>query len=572
MPRALHSPFTALALLVATVLPTSGGASVSTDQEWSIGSYEVTLSLLEDGRYEVTERIVFDFRSGTFTFGTRTIPVGRMDSLVVAGVESPDMGPLELSTTRRGGELRLRWEFAPRSEPGEVVIRYTVHGAIREGRGRNEIFWAAIGDGWEVPMERARVTLRLPTSFTATTELRIDPEGEIVQDGDEWVVTFPEAALAPEQGYHIRASFPQVMAGNPTGLADSRWQVFLVSLLLLGVGTVRAARAVPSWRSKGERRVEGPPEFALQEAAILLHGSTAGVEGAIPATLLQLSRDGFVRLVRGDGENAKEDEVVRVVPTGEHPRPLTPFEAAVLDAIRPFEVLKDFVGKGKVQKRSLVARARSEAMEKGWLRDRTSEANVERLKGGALLFLAMLAIPAGVIFGVWHLAWGAALFSFSLPHLIRGARSYALTEAGVEVQEKLLWWLRRLRGEVERTLVQDPAEAATRFSSLFPWFLLDPEERGALSRKIGDALKEIDDDLPLPAWAEDRSTTVNERWEKETAAYAAFATLQEVDSLAIWHTVPNVTVVTGNSAAGVNVAAFGAAGAGAAGGGGGSAG
>ncbi|NBB75014.1 MAG: DUF2207 domain-containing protein, partial [Bacteroidetes bacterium] len=131
------------------------------DQQYALSNYDVRLTLRTDGTIRVEETVRFDFQQGAFTFGTRTIPQGRIDALYDVQVTSPDASIMEV-THDDDGAATIRWTFRERTQPATFALSYTVAGALEADDGDNVVDWQAIGDGWTVPIRDIDVTVSIP--------------------------------------------------------------------------------------------------------------------------------------------------------------------------------------------------------------------------------------------------------------------------------------------------------------------------------------------------------------------------------------------------------------------------
>jgi len=148
------------------------GAAPALAQGERITSYDVVIEIEPTGSILVAERIDYDFgyssRHGIF----RDIPdrlewddtydrVYPIDVLSVGG--SPGT-PDDYEEERDGDQLRIRI-----GDPDETItgrhsytIVYRVEGALNSFPDHDELYWNAIGDEWEVPIERSTVQVRAP--------------------------------------------------------------------------------------------------------------------------------------------------------------------------------------------------------------------------------------------------------------------------------------------------------------------------------------------------------------------------------------------------------------------------
>jgi uncharacterized membrane protein YgcG len=199
-------------------------ALVGTGEE-HITSYDVVLTVNDDGTLAVRETIDYDFAFALFKHGIfRTIPVrvpydkdnDRLYEVDDFRVESPTGAPTTVDRSDAGGIATFRIGDRDQTVKGEqrYVVTYTVDGALNAFPDHVELYWNAIGDGWDVPITTASV--RVVTPVAATQQLCFAgptgsslPCGSIEASGIEVTATQP-------QGLEAHSAFT-VVVGLPSG-------------------------------------------------------------------------------------------------------------------------------------------------------------------------------------------------------------------------------------------------------------------------------------------------------------------------------------------------------------------
>jgi hypothetical protein len=168
-------------------------------------------------------------------------------------------------TERRSNGVRVNTgndNYLPRL-PGEYryTLRYRTTRQVGFFADHDELYWNAIGTGWDFPIERGSVEVRLPEAVPIdrmTAEGYTGPQGARGRDYaailaapgvSRWALTAP---LSPHEGLTIVLSFPKGIVAEPTQadragwvLADNRGVlVALVGFALLLVYVVRRWRQV----------------------------------------------------------------------------------------------------------------------------------------------------------------------------------------------------------------------------------------------------------------------------------------------------------------------------------------
>ncbi len=140
--------------------------------EESISLYEVDIDIHEDSSITVLETIHYDFGESSRRGIYRTIPTryetpwGKRGVDVAITSVTRNGYPEEFRDTKRGSEREIRIGNPDVYIEGAHVYRvtYKVEGALNRFEGFDELYWNAIGDGWNVLIENAVVTVDAPVS------------------------------------------------------------------------------------------------------------------------------------------------------------------------------------------------------------------------------------------------------------------------------------------------------------------------------------------------------------------------------------------------------------------------
>jgi uncharacterized membrane protein YgcG len=277
MGRVLRASIVATGL-IALVWTWAGAAAAQTGE--SIPSYVVGIRIRPDGDLEITERITYDFgsepRHGIF----RTIPsrftyddvddrVYRIEDVEVTSPTAPD----DVEVAEEGGTTTIRVGDPDQEINGRhrYTLRYRVEGALNGFPDHDELYWNAIGDEWQAPIERARVTVEAPADiqrvacfqgYQGSTEEcgRATFEGAVARFA-------PGRTLQPFEGLTVVVAIPKGAVPEPEPILVERWSP--ERAFSLNAGTIGAASAVLAiiafllgrvwWREGRDRRFVGSP-------------------------------------------------------------------------------------------------------------------------------------------------------------------------------------------------------------------------------------------------------------------------------------------------------------------------
>ena len=525
------------------------------DKTYALSDYDVTLALQSDGTYRVEETIRFDFQQGTFTFGTRTIPKGRIDALYDVQVTSPDASIMEV-THEDDGAASIRWTFPERTRPATFALSYTVAGALNADDGDNVIDWQAIGDGWDVPIRDIDVTVSVPFGDIPRDAITAHPEDEAALDrtGAGWTASFAHDALAPGDGYRVIVRFPERIAvAEPED--DQEGLMVLTTAGLLVIGLIGGVVVLTMWSgpSVDPETVDDPqrPDLSLPHAAFLAHDSSTGRSRMFSAVLFDLAQRGHVTLRREQRDSWLESDDVVTVTVDTDRFGLTDFENALLDEVQQHDTLKAFGQQTSSYRHEQLESVRERVIERGWFRSYEARSN-RLVVVGVLLAAAAVGLPFLLTGWAAFLAVGL-LGGPGLAALMGGSLRYVITASGAQRKAQVLAYLDATREQVERQREADPVTAAQHLLDDLPWLVLDPDVDKAWLDELKEALEDADREIALPDWLDD---AVGQTEEAASAAVAAFMPIY-------------VTVISTSGSTGAGAVAGGAAGAGAAGGAGG---
>ena len=273
MRRTLLSTFAAGALLLLL-----GGSAAGQSGGEVIHSYVVEIRILDDGDLAVTETIDYDFgselRHGIF----RTIPSrfpyddvnDRVYPIEDVSVESPT-APADVEVSEEGGTTTIRVGDPDVEISGlhTYVLTYRVEGALNGFPDHDELYWNAIGDEWQAPIERAAVTVIAPASIERVAcfqgyEGSTEPCARATNDGSR--ATFrPGRELAAFEGLTVVVAIPKGAVPEPAPILEERWSAGRA--FSINAGTVAGAVAVLGlfggllgrlwWREGRDRRFIG---------------------------------------------------------------------------------------------------------------------------------------------------------------------------------------------------------------------------------------------------------------------------------------------------------------------------
>ena len=223
-------------VLVALALALASPAGAQTGER--IPSYDVDLTITDDGNLVVRETIVYDFganeRRGIFrNIPTRFVVDDRNDriyplrDIAVNGSEgTPDQ--FTVSEADNQTVLRIGDPNTTITGPHTYEITYTVEGSLNGFDDHDELFWNAIGTEWPVPIEEATVTVTAPGNisqvacFAGPFESRLPCESADAPEGTE-TATFEHAGLPAGNAFTVVVGFPTGLVPTPAPILEEKW-------------------------------------------------------------------------------------------------------------------------------------------------------------------------------------------------------------------------------------------------------------------------------------------------------------------------------------------------------------
>jgi uncharacterized membrane protein len=223
----------ALLALVAYARPASAQAFES------IRDYGVVMDVRADGVLHIDEMIQYDFGSNSkhgiyryipvrFHFDDKYDRVYKMTNIKVTG--SPGT-PTKVDLSDSNNNKVIRIGDPKKTITGEhrYTVSYDVHGALNAFSDHDELYWNAIGNGFDVPIDNVHVNVHVAAPIKQTACFA-GPYGSNVPcptstTTDENDVVFRAAELGPSSGVTIVTAFPHGAIAKVGPILDERWTV-----------------------------------------------------------------------------------------------------------------------------------------------------------------------------------------------------------------------------------------------------------------------------------------------------------------------------------------------------------
>ncbi len=232
----------ALALIVLGVVL----AVPASAREWHIARFDTQMSVAQDGRSAVTERldVVFD---GSFRGIYRDIPVeypGPHGSnytlfLKVTGVTDGEGNKLKYESSTQNGNRHLKIYIPDAVNTTRTVeIHYTVTNAVRWFDDYDELYWNVTGNDWPVPIESASATISFPPNAAGNLRAQAftgvygsNEQNATVRVNGSTVSVQTNDQLSMREGLTADVYIPKGVLTQPSKLTEAMW--FLRSNLIV---------------------------------------------------------------------------------------------------------------------------------------------------------------------------------------------------------------------------------------------------------------------------------------------------------------------------------------------------
>ena len=301
-------------VLVALALAPGDHAGAQGSAGESTPAFDARVRVEPDGSLLISETIVQDFgttrRHGIFRYipdrlryDDRYDRIYRIDLVSVSA--SPGT-PDDVETSSEGGNFVIRIGDPDVEVTGEhtYTLVYRVEGAMNRFDAHDELYWNVLGDDWQQPIDRMRVTVEGPAPITRTACFQgpvgstLGCDREEIRDG---VAVFMHEALGAYNAMTVVVALPRGAVGSAAPILDERWSLdraFARSPAAVGgsaglLAVVVGALAWLMWtrgrdvryRGSPVDQVMGGPDESATQAVPLFEGGEGPVEFSPPEGL-----------------------------------------------------------------------------------------------------------------------------------------------------------------------------------------------------------------------------------------------------------------------------------------------
>ncbi len=311
--------FLLLGIIFVPAITLGAVQSVGNGQE-KILSYQNKSELTPSGKLISEERIIYDFGSNKKHGIFRNFPTvykprkgnpHQEVNIISVTDETGESQPvttsgLNILTAQIGDENKLVTGVKT------YIIKYEVDRVINSVNGSDQFYWNFIGDGWNVPIEKASIFLNLPKSFEGKEITSVCYKGAFA-DASECLLSsyskniiqkeiiYNQNNLNPHEAMTIKIEFPK----NYFPVV-SAWEIFIwESPWYLGVPIISLIIFFFWWYVKGRDprgrgtivpQYEAPKEIEPAEAFIINRGALDNK--GLTAQIIYLASAGYIKIKR----------------------------------------------------------------------------------------------------------------------------------------------------------------------------------------------------------------------------------------------------------------------------------
>jgi uncharacterized membrane protein YgcG len=416
-----------------------------------IQQYDVAITANPDGGADFTETIVYDFgstpdRHGILRDLRLTQPCNeqwrRVYPISQVKVTSPSGAPTGVKTDESDGVTTLKIGDADTNVHGvqTYVVQYHLAGVINGYADHDELYWNAIGPGWNVMVWNGVVHVDGPTDprritcFSGAVGSTSSCDAASVNDG---VAGFQEQTIGPSSALTVAVAYPKGAFTATPRYFEERWSLdrafsrnaltvggagVLLALVVGGVAAItysvgRDRRAVgsptdvafapagtPGVRVGLLDRDSTPVDFAppdgIRPAQMALIRNERVEHRDVAATIVDLAVRGYVRIEESGGTKRRPD--YQLVLLKQQDASLLPYENTLLASLfmgGSEVVLSSLEDTFATKLQAVTSMVLDDGVERGWFAKRPDKVVLRWRALGFLLMLAGGALLAAAI--VW---------------------------------------------------------------------------------------------------------------------------------------------------------------------------
>lgn len=316
-------------------------SNIAHAKSWHFVEWVTDITINSDSSFLVRETQTVQFE-GQFSFLQRGIALRKLKKITDIKVYDANWIPLppeQIEINRSGDEVVVRISFQAQDEVKSWIFEYKVLGGIGFYEDFDELYWNAISDKREVPIDKVLAVVHLPQDVSSSVlkkKLFIGPAGSKYESSNYLMV---DAHTIDYWGENIRpyVNFT-IVAGFPKGIMQKDWWLEISSYLWFIIPLAVFAFLFWLWWTRGrDPRVketiipqyEPPKDLSPAEMSVIIHERLHSKD--ISATLIDLACRGYLKII--ENEKSPKDYILQRQSKAISDTLLKPYEQLVLEGV-----------------------------------------------------------------------------------------------------------------------------------------------------------------------------------------------------------------------------------------------
>lgn len=307
-----------LGILGLTFVATQPAAAVSADER--IKSFDSKVLITKDNTARVSETIVYDFGSTSHHGIYRDIPIDYYDKTKTYYLTSQYLTTtdengeqVQAEVSEVNGNQRVRLGDPDRTITGIHTYRisYTLHPIITKKDGKPFLNLDVIGEGWQVPIEKATASVSLEIGSQMSNIAWFTTKGRTqIEQAPVNSTSFSLEGLSPYKGMTINATLPDGYVSKylePNQKRPMSAGDIMLILVFLAIPIVTGAVAlvffIRWWRARSKRKqqivvaqYDPPTDLTPAEIGHLEDDSSDMAE--VTATIISFAVRGYLKITQ----------------------------------------------------------------------------------------------------------------------------------------------------------------------------------------------------------------------------------------------------------------------------------
>lgn len=394
-------------------------SNIAQAKSWHFVEWVTDITINSDSTFLVRETQTVQFE-GQFSFLQRGIALRKLKKISDIHVYDANWNPLppeQIEMSRSGNEKIVKINFQAQDEVKTWTFEYIVHGGIGFFKDYDELYWNAISEKRDVPVDKVIAVVRFPQDVSASElkqKLFLGPTGSTDESMeysvvDKRTVVYWGDNISPYTNFTVVTAFPK-------SIVQKDWWLIISSYLWLIIPLVTFGFLFWLWWNKGRDpraketiipQYEPPEGLSPAEMSVVVHERLHTKD--ISATLIDLACRGYLKII--ETEKSSKDYIFQKQNKTLSDNILKPHEKLVLKGIFGFQEevnLGDLKEKFYTNIPGIKKALLNQVTQDGYFKE-----NPSSVMAGYVV-LGILLIIASIVVTILHLVPFTGLFALVL--------------------------------------------------------------------------------------------------------------------------------------------------------------